>query len=430
MPLDLAEHVIHVKSDGLGVHLVALQSGRFPNRRLDQGSHGRVAEAIDRPFALRHFPIERSIRGQAGGEIDDLVLRHDARGGQRQHGDVAIVRLSPRDLRLLDAAVVGVIDGKGHVRAGIDAGRARARMDLRRARRRRLREADFLHREFGRDPRPAVRLIAGAIVDAEIEPEPPRLGRRAAYELPPRVAHVGDHVGVQAAADLVGPGRADVAEVAHRRAAEAGRLEDFQIAADSLRGDVSPHPEPIDQRPGRVGGIAEHGLRIVGRRGGGACGRNRQHAGRRGNAEGARGNSHRSSPRPGLGVGVEPINPFFIWRPHGLASRFLRGSPVIGCLLGILQPLEVAMLRLVEVDDADLVPVDKLVELMCPARPQYRLIEEKHLVGNLRGTVLVIDAVVSGIHKFSLCRRLANPPLAFSPHGRYPVALRILHCQL
>ena len=105
---------------------------------------------------------------------------------------------------------------------------------------------DDLHAVLGRVPGPAAARPARAVVDAKLDPEPPRLGRRVPHQRQPLGA-VEDHRPLRNAAVRVEDLRPAHAHAGHR----------LEVGRDAFPGDVPVHPVPPRVRPCRGRGPHE-----------------------------------------------------------------------------------------------------------------------------------------------------------------------------
>ena len=111
---------------------------------------------------------------------------------------------------------------------------------------------DLLHGQVGRDPRAAAAAPAGVVVHVHLQAQPVRLGADVLEQAAPQ----------RAAKRRVAFGRALV-HLHDQHAADADALHRFEVRGDAVAGDVAVQPEPIDPRPGGVGGMGEASLQFV-----------------------------------------------------------------------------------------------------------------------------------------------------------------------
>ena len=243
---DLAAETPHVgvevAVERLGGELVDLEAVPRLGRQAVPPPVADVAEAEDRPLARGDVPRERSVRRHLRRQVDDPVLRDHLRGGEflRVAGQGRQIGGHPHAVASrLDVGVGERRLALGRwIRENRDVGvepvvAPQAREPAREARRALhddLGMHRYLHRVGRRDPRSAGRRPAGAVVDAEHEPEPLRLVVRVAQDGEPFVRRERHLAGRDVAADV---------EDLH--AAEARPGEFLEVARHALLRDVAVH---------------------------------------------------------------------------------------------------------------------------------------------------------------------------------------------
>src|ERR1035438_10225404 len=94
------------------------------------------------------------------------------------------------------------------------------------------------------------------------------------HEIPPRIGLVSDDTWRRAVGNISRPRRANIREIAHRRAAKTLGLQRLQVARDAVATDIAPHPNPINLRARGGGRVREFLLHKI--RGGSALKNNSQ----------------------------------------------------------------------------------------------------------------------------------------------------------
>ena len=212
--LDLTNHVVYMKRHGLRIHFVALQAIYLPLGGKLERPHGRVTEAINDPLTGRRFPIQPSIGTDLVAQVDDLCPGHGSRGGQGQHGYVAVEGLSRRDYGFLFLAEIGVEDRPRIDRAWIHLRSRNVHRDTTRTAHRRLGPADLLHGQFRGYPRTPAGPIPGTVAHAEIQTQSLGFHGRVPHQFPPRLAP-GDDFRRWGFANIGRPGRRRVGKMEH-----------------------------------------------------------------------------------------------------------------------------------------------------------------------------------------------------------------------
>ncbi len=212
-------------------------------RCVDRRGKGGIVRAVERDGTRGegcfHRDDQRRTRRNLGDGVQIAVGQRGGRnpGTHTHRGDpLPVIALVALRCRKGDHESVAII-----IALGIGAGelyRQRLAADDRG-----LGPHDLLHRQRGRDPRPAARRPARCVVQPDLEAEFIGLGRHVRHQLEPLRAHVIDRpLGHVAAA------------VEHHRAAEADVAHPGEVGVETLPGDVAVHPVIEGARP--LGGPA------------------------------------------------------------------------------------------------------------------------------------------------------------------------------